>query len=237
VKIIVTVDTGTGEETTTVGAIEMLPAEQVESAAARVRPIFLKRDKVHYDDVLNAINSALKGRTDADEDRSVANNLRSRFRAADPDYPETSQGKRWDGGFISNKQLSGAWLYGHLLHEDEKRRSYTEPLALEEAYISATKTVCLEMIAVVTTLHLIERLQVKGWLSLPETVFTDAVTINASSWTQPGQVMALLAPKDTPLPESLDKDLLESEVWKPVTEVFPLPGSPPSENEHRSGPS
>ena len=42
--------------------VDLIPTEQLESAAARVRPIFLKSDKVHYDSVLDTVNAALKGR-------------------------------------------------------------------------------------------------------------------------------------------------------------------------------
>lgn len=31
--------------------VNLIPTEQLESAAARVRPVFLKSDKVHYDAV------------------------------------------------------------------------------------------------------------------------------------------------------------------------------------------
>ncbi|MFF2843416.1 hypothetical protein [Paenarthrobacter sp. NPDC057981] len=62
----------------------------------------------------------------------------------------------------SNKEIAGAWLHGHLLHEDDVRRSYAQGIAAEEMLLNATKTVCSEMLATVEGLHLIERLVVSG---------------------------------------------------------------------------
>lgn len=48
VKVVITRNLKTGETSTELKPVDLLPAEQVESAAARVRPVFLKKDKVHY---------------------------------------------------------------------------------------------------------------------------------------------------------------------------------------------
>lgn len=226
-----TVNTETGEQSTAPKAVDLLPTEQVESAAARVRPVFLSKDGVHYEQVLNALNTALKGRADSDGYRDQVSKLRTKFQTADPDYPKSSQGKPWEGGSVSNKELSGAWLYGHLLHEDEKRRSYGHGVPLEETFIAAMRTVRSEMLAVIRTLHLIEALQVKGWLTLPDSVFTDAVTVTASTWTQPGTVELYVADVGTPMPTDPSSDFLGSGDWKPYTEAFPLPDSPQRTND------
>ncbi|WP_461171209.1 hypothetical protein [Arthrobacter sp. Z1-15] len=212
------------------GAVDLIPAEQLESAAARVRPVFLKSDRVHYESVLNALNSVLRGRVGSDSFSDRVGCLRNLFQQADPDYPSHGRDKEWDGGSVSNKQLSGAWLYGHLLHEDETRRSFGKALPLEEIFVSAMRTVCSELLAVVKTFHLVEELQVKGWLELPEDVFTDDVTITASSWTPTGDVSMYLAPVDTPMPDNIPSDFLKDSRWRPLTEVIDLPEPPPMEN-------
>lgn len=229
-KVVVTVDRRTGERSAGLSAVKLIPTEQLESAAARVRPVFLASDRIHYESVLNALNSVLKGRAGSASFKDRIRSLLNVFRGADPDYPEHGRGKEWDGGSVSNKQLSGAWLYGHLLHEDEKRRSFGKPVPLEEIFISAMRTVCSELLAVVKTLHLIEELQVKGWLELPEDVFTDAVTVTASSWTQPGDVSMYLAPLNTPMPDDLSSDFLINGQWRPLPEVIDLPEPPPLED-------
>lgn len=181
-------DSVTCETNASMSPVDLIPTEQLESAAARVRPIFLKKDKVHYDTVLDAVSAVLKGSSGAGDFVPKVKELRSHFRKADPDYPSGQPKSSWDGGALSNKQLSGAWLYGHLLHEDAVRRSYSGQMPLEEMYLSAMRTVCSEMLATVDTIHLIEQLQVKGWLGLSEKVFTDEATVTATSWVQPGEV-------------------------------------------------
>lgn len=63
VKVVITRNLKTGETSTELKPVDLLPAEQVESAAARVRPVFLKKDKVHYATVLDALAGVLKGRS------------------------------------------------------------------------------------------------------------------------------------------------------------------------------
>ena len=71
------------------------------------------------------------------------------------------------------------------------------------------RTVCSEMLTTVETLHLIEQLQVKGWLELPESLFTDEVTVTATSWVQPGEVRAFRLPLGL-----LSLTTLEWTIWR-----------------------
>lgn len=226
IKPVFTRNTKTGETSVELTPVELIPTEQLESAAARVRPVFLKSDKVHYDAVLDAAATALKRRSGAGSLIQRVKSLRREFREADPDYPHGMPQQRWGGGTLTNKQLAGAWLYGHLLHEDEVRRSYSGGMYPEEMYLAAMHTVCREMLAVIGTLHLIEQLQTRGWLDLPEEIFTGEVTITATSWVPPGEIKLYVAPVDTPMPDSLDIDL-EATGWKnAIDEFFPPPTDP-----------
>ncbi|BAS11760.1 hypothetical protein AHiyo8_00630 [Arthrobacter sp. Hiyo8] len=155
----------TGEKSVQMKPAPLLPTEQVESAAARVRPLFLKEDGVHYDKVLNALAEIVSA---SSEHKKEVEELRSKFRIADPDYPNGRPKAPRSEPSISNKEMAGAWLYGHLLHEDELRRSYGKGISAEEMLLNATKTVCGEMLAAIETLHLIERLVVSGSLGSPK---------------------------------------------------------------------
>jgi hypothetical protein len=227
-KIKFVLNPATGERTASMSPVDLIPTEQLESAAARVRPIFLKKDKVHYDSVLDAVSAVLKGRSEAKALLAKVRELRSCFRQADPDYPSGQPKSSWAGGALSNKQLSGAWLYGHLLHEDAVRRSYSGQMPLEGMYLSAMRTVCSELLATVETLHLIEQLQVRGWIELPEGVFTDEVTVTASSWVQPGVVRAYTAPVGTALPDNFVSEDLESQGRKDAADEWLPPGASPA---------
>lgn len=215
VALTVTEDRQTGERTVEMKRTPLLPTEQVESAAARVRPLFLKRDGVHYTEVIAALQDAVAL---AGPDILVETEvLLAEFQAADPDYPAgRPKGPRTERS-ISNKQLAGAWLYGHLLHEDEVRRTYGYGISPEEMLLNATKTVCAEVLATVKLLHLTERLVVDGTLELPEELFTDPVIVTAREWA-PKIASAYVADVGTPMPASLDEPL--GDEWKQVHDVF-----------------
>lgn len=219
-QVVITRNLKTGETSTELKPVDLVPTEQLESAAARVRPVFLKEDKVHYTPVLDALAGALKGRPGTAEFSVKIRKLRTKFQQADPDYPHGRPKEPWDGGTLNNKQLSGAWLYGHLLHEDKVRRSYRGNMHLEEMYMTAIYTVCNEMLAVLETLHLIEAMQVRGWLELPENIFTDDVTVTAKTWQHPGTWNVYVASMETPLPEELPQDMNLMPGWKNVADEF-----------------
>lgn len=80
-----TYDPASGKRGVTMKPAALLPTEQVESAAARVRPLFLMSDGVHYDKVLNALGEAVSSAAVKKEIEA----LRADFRVADPDYPNS----------------------------------------------------------------------------------------------------------------------------------------------------
>lgn len=209
------VDPESGKQSLKMSA-PLLPTEQVESAAARVRPMFLKSDGVHYDDVLNDLQAAAD--LSAKENDEVEA-LRALFQQADPDYPESKRNTLRSGPSTTNKELAGAWLYGHLLHDDEKRRTYSAGFTAELMLLNATNTVCREILATVQSLWLIERLASKGSLTLPERLFTEPVTVTERNATwEPELVSAHSAPVGTPMPSTIDEPL--GDEWTNAAEEF-----------------
>lgn len=180
----------TKETSYKIAPITLLPPEQVESAAARVRPIFLHADGVFYADVLAFIYE----RIDNVSLRHKVLEILELFHNADPDYPKSSKGRtRPPDTSVSNKELAGAWLYGALLHEDSRRRSFSEGFHLENVYIAATQTVAAMMLATVKALHLIELLVTQEIINLPESLWTDSVTITPGPWVYPGEAKIFTA--------------------------------------------
>lgn len=185
------------------------PTEQVESAAARVRPIFVTSDGVWYEAVLSLLHQAVS----ANADMASIGRLLDQFRSADPDYPESLRGKsRGPGDPVSNHALAGAWLYGHLIHADARRQTYTSSTPLEATYYTASRTVAAMVLATVEALHFIEQLTVRGVLELAEDLFTDPVTVQGTEWTPPGKVTVYTAPLGQPPPAGVDSDL-EAAGW------------------------
>lgn len=222
----IAVDARTGGKTMSMKPTPLLPSEQVESAAARVRPVFLISDGVHYDRVLNALGEAACGSVGLENEIEV---LREKFQTADPDYPNGRPKAPRSEPRMSNKDLAGAWLYGQLLHEDAVRRSYGAGISAEEMLLNATRTVCSEMLATVETLHLIEKLVVIGSLDLTEELFTEQVSVKDTEWA-PQISGAYVADVGTPMPESIDEPL--SSAWSEVGDLLgpdrATPGPPDS---------
>jgi hypothetical protein len=210
----VTQNLATGERALAMVPAPLLPTEQVESAAARVRPVFLAKDGVHYDKVLNALAEAATVSNAVKKEIEV---LRVNFRAADPDYPHGRPKEPRSASSMTNKDVAGAWLYGQLLHEDELRRSYGAGISAEEMLLNATKTVCSEMLATVEALHLIERLVAAGTLALAETLFTEPVSVTATEWA-PQIAGAYVADIGTAMPESLTEPL--GSEWREVHDLL-----------------
>lgn len=204
----------TGERTVAMVPAPLLPTEQVESAAARVRPVFLSSDGVHYDKVLNALGEVAASSAGL---KKNVEGLRAKFRAADPDYPDGRPTEPRSAPSMTNKQVAGAWLFGHLLHEDELRRSYGAGISAEQMLLDATKTVCSEMLATVEALHLIERLVTDGSLDVAEDLFTEPISVTATEWA-PRIAGAYVADVGTAMPESLTEPL--GSEWSEVHELF-----------------
>ncbi len=200
----------TGEQIARFRPVQLLPTEQVESAAARVRPVFLFSDGVFYADVL----AYLYENVDDAAARQKTLRLIKECKEADPDYPVNNKGKVYQSGNgVNNKELAGAWLYGALLHEDQRRRSFSEQFYLEEIYFNATVTVASMMLCVVKILHFIEFLQTRGLLDVPSNLWEGSVTVTASEWTRPGEGKIYTAPVGTEPPENLSVDMQLVEGW------------------------
>lgn len=215
-SFVVTENRNNGERTCAIAPVPLLPTEQVESAAARVRPIFLFSDGVHYENVLRALGIVVVPSADLKKD---VERLRAKFQAADPDYPDGRPTEPRSASSMKNKQIAGAWLYGHLLHEDELRRTYSAGISAEFMLLQATKTVCSEMLATVEALHLIERLVTSGSLEIAEDLFTEPISVTAIEWA-PQLTNAYVADAGTAMPESLTEPL--GSEWKKIQDSLDI---------------
>lgn len=198
--------------------IKVPHTEQIESAAARVRPVFLFSDGIFYADVLAFLYEKI---VDDNEKKKVLELLHE-CQLADPDYPISGKGKRAGDRepVYSNKDLVGSWLYGSLLHDDENRRTFSVTTGIEHAYHAAVSSVPAMMLGVVRILHFIEPLVCDGKLNLDPELWKSDVTFKGTTLSFPGKVSVYVAEVGTPLPQSIEADLLEAEGWKPVQEVL-----------------
>lgn len=207
-----------GGANVTIDDIKVPHTEQIESAAARVRPVFLFSDGIFYADVLAFLYEKI---VDDNEKKKVLKLLHE-CQLADPDYPISGKGKRAgdrESGY-SNKGLAGSWLYGSLLHDDENRRTFSDAAGIEHAYRAAVYSVPAMMLGVVRILHFIEPLVCDGKLNLEPDLWTSDVTFKGTTLSFPRKLSVYVAEVGTPLPQSIETDMLEAEGWKPIQEAL-----------------
>lgn len=217
-KLILPAGDMAGENGIKFADIKVPHTEQIESAAARVRPVLLFSDGIFYADVLAFIYEKI---ADDDEKKIILKLLRE-CQMGDPDYPKSGKGKRaGDGGSgFSNKDLAGSWLYGSLLHDDEKRRTFSDATGIDSAYRAAVHSVSAMMLCVIKILHFITILVCEGKLHLDPDLWTSDVTFKGTTLSFRGEVSVYEAEVGTPLPQSIETDMLEAEGWKPIQEAL-----------------
>lgn len=198
--------------------IKVPHTEQIESAAARVRPVFLFSDGIFYADVLAFLYEKIAD----DDDKKIILKLLRECQMADPDYPKSGKGKRaGDGGSgFSNKDLAGSWLYGSLLHDDEKRRTFSDATGIDSAYRAAVHSVSAMMLCVIKIIHFITILVCGGKLDLDPNLWTSDVTFKGTTLSFPGEVSVYVAKVGTPIPQSFETDMSEAEGWEPIQEAL-----------------
>lgn len=199
--------------------IKVPHTEQIESAAARVRPVFLFSDGIFYADVLAFLYEKI---VDDDDDKKTVLKLLRECQMANPDYPNSGKGKRAGDGAsgFSNKDLAGSWLYGSLLHDDEDRRTFSAATGIDSAYHAAVHSVSAMMLCVIKILHYIKTLVCDGKLELDPDLWTSDVTFKGTTLSFRGEVSVYEAEAGTPIPQSFETDMSEAEGWKPIQEAL-----------------
>ena len=208
----------TGEEYFSFCDINVPHTEQIESAAARVRPVFLFSDGIFYADVLAFLYEKI---VDDNEKKKVLKLLRE-CQLADPDYPISGKGKRAgdrESGY-SNKDLAGSWLYGSLLHDDENRRTFSDTTGIEHAYRAAVYSVPAMMLGVVRILHFIEPLVCESKLDLDPNLWLEDVMFEGTILSFPGELTIYRGEPGMIPPKNLEADMVEAEGWKPIYKSF-----------------
>lgn len=217
-KLILPTGDMAGENVIKFADIKVPHTEQIESAAARVRPVFLFSDGIFYADVLAFLYEKIAD----DDDKKIILKLLRECQMADPDYPKSGKGKRaGDGGSgFSNKDLAGSWLYGSLLHDDEKRRTFSDATGIDSAYHAAVHSVSAMMLCVIKILHFITIFVCGGKLDLDPDLWTSDVTFKGTTLSFPGEVSVYVAKVGTPIPQSFETDMSEAEGWEPIQEAL-----------------
>jgi hypothetical protein len=186
------------------------PEEQVESAAARVRPLILQDDPVHYSKVMSALGYFSKDSPDKQLRDDVAS-VRSDWNRVQPRGKgilgaavqiEDAEGNKSE--FISDMELGFAYIYGDVVHNDADRLLATEMHGIKERFKAAAPLVALIMVLAKVTLNLTRSMREAGLVELPDALFTADVVVTETVFRNEARVWS--APVGTPIPQELEGD-------------------------------
>lgn len=172
-------------------ATRTLAKEQdIESLAARLRPLLLQEESIHYDKVVNAVTSLLRESDPPLAARFVeteAQRLKKAFAALDPkrttditDYALSVHDA--DGNevapMVSMALLAEAWLYNDLVHATAKPHLQDALLhPLEERFAAACCVFARLAVHTLKLLEHVENFQTHGRLGLAQECFEETVTV------------------------------------------------------------
>ena len=188
--------------------VALPPEEQTESAAARVRPIFLERDPCYYQKTLKALGVLLEGhpvRARLREIRKIWEARLNETRAkSSPGVITMIEGEDGSSLSLTNVELALGWIYGDVVHHDLDRRTSTEEFSVRLRYKEAVPLVAFAILHTVGLLGLIETLATEGALKIDPEVFTVDVVVPPGPLEFPIEA-AYSAPVGTSLPSSVDE--------------------------------
>lgn len=172
---------------------ELPDEESFESLVARLRPVLLKRESIHYGNVLKALKIVLKEELDDRDDVDPVRAEVQRLDVAWSHHDETNpsllryaiQRAKKDGTEstleVSDGQLALAWLYGDLVHADVKGKKFDGTLfPIKERYSAAVSYFSEVAILCAQTLDVIMELTRRNLLTLDKEV-TDTPVVVASA--------------------------------------------------------
>lgn len=200
------------------------PEEQVESAAARVRPILLRSEPIHHAKVTKHLGYLLRSAQD-ERVRPALEGLKASWNRIRPDGKEqllaySMQVSKLDGSVTmdatSDIAMAYAWIYGDVIHADDARIAAVESAGLRRRYSAAVLIVSHTMLLTIATLNFIRTVVDDGLIELPRAVLDQRVVVEAVESRVPVAIFTAEIDDDRPFPRV---DELGPE-WQPF-----LPGS------------
>ncbi|WP_281904563.1 hypothetical protein [Phytohabitans aurantiacus] len=218
---------------------EFPPEEQVESAAARVRPLILNDDPTHYGKALKALSYLLHASGAPEPVMKDLRGLKAEWAAIQPKgqavrgyYMQVSNTDSGEFEQLTDNVLGFAWIYGDVVHADAERLAQTRKFGVKERFRAAVPLVAHIMMLTIGTLNFIRYTQQHGMVSGLDAAFDAEVVVTETTFRAEGQVF-LSEPDSSGQPMTvppIDQNLGDD--WKPIHEVLgppdPAPASPES---------
>lgn len=182
-----------------------LPNEEVvESLAARVRPLLLQNDGVHYDTVLNAL-SVLMVRRGLPENAAWCKRTKKEWRSVDtksgtPGYymSLSTDGTDAAPAQITDVGLADSWFYGDLVHADREKIDAGKAFGIDQRFAAAAVRTAQVAILTRELLAFVEALAEDGVVQVDTKVLHEVpVKVESKDVTLTG---LFSAPSGTPHP-------------------------------------
>jgi hypothetical protein len=220
----VEMDASTG---TTTFIQELPPEEQVESAAARIRPLILNDDPTYYAKAFKALSYLLDVAGAAEPVLKVLKGLRADWAAIRPKgrdlsaYSiEASMAGSADSELVTDNILGFAWLYGDVVHSDAERLKETHTFGVVERFRAAVPLVARIMMLTIADLNFIRFLNQQGLVVIDAPIFDRQVVVTETTFRQEAKVYVGEYDAEGQ-PVSIPRGGEEpGEHWKPLHEAF-----------------
>lgn len=142
--------------------------EQIEAAAARVRPLVLESEPINYNKVMKALRRLTMNASETD--RQLIRELSASWRTVPKasrwtiSVANTQTGQEWPP--MDDRQIAMCWLYGDLIHADEDKRAAVAHLGRDERLQAGLALVRDVIVHVKHTVRTIRDLEARGVISL-----------------------------------------------------------------------
>ncbi|MCS6563627.1 hypothetical protein N8D74_17885 (plasmid) [Curtobacterium flaccumfaciens] len=173
---------------------EYPPEEQVESAAARIRPLLLNEEDAHCIKTMNALLYFAR-ETGADADAIAAlKKLREDWKVVASQKVSRSayevrvkQGEAPEEA-LADHELAYAWIYGDVVHADTDKRQGAHSFGVEERFHAAVPLVARVMVLTIRTLNTLEWLHGRRILPFLHDAFAEDVVVTRRVVVREGPV-------------------------------------------------
>ena len=185
---------------------DLPPEEDVESAAARVRPLLLAEEDCNFLSTLSSIKYFVPNQTVRAWTRAVRSEWHSRTvethaarvtTGVQVYVADTGTGA---SGSMNDVELALAWIYGDVVHHDRHRRDRADIFGLAERYRAAVPKVAYVMRAALNVLDGIRDMHSRHLLPISPSVLTTNVVLDSTTFEMPARVLTApvgtLAPSD-----------------------------------------
>ena len=211
--------------------LDLPPEEQVESAAARVRPLILNEEDTYHAKVMNALLYFERKSNLSEDEMKVLRGWKKEWAKVNPKgassgfYEVRVQKPGEAETRISDNALAFSWIYGDVVHADSARREEGRVYGVDERFRAAVPVVVRLMTLAMVTLTITERLHTRGVLPDLGDVFSEDVVVSDHPQELVTRVYVAEYDANGNLPALPVTGEEYGDEWKPFAEVFGGSGS------------